>query len=139
MPLKKFYERIDHCLLFCDHKRYITLDSFSQQFPEPEWEGMTIAKSPLNKIFQSDAFRVTSEGNSTRIDANHLKLFGLLHCVGHVKEKATFLFNIINSAETPQDNLETIFEKICALASWELFGMVANSDKDLEFYTTKDI
>ena len=139
MPFKTFCERIDRSLQECGQQRQITLESLAKQFAEPEWEGLATEDSPLSNVFLSDAFRVTPERIPTQINANHLKLFGLLHCIGHPKEKATYLSNVINNTQNPQNALDFNFEKLCALASWELCNMAAKSDPDLDFYSTNDI
>ena len=112
----------------CGDQGYVTIEVLAEQFPESYWHSLDIRTSPVCKLLHSEGFKVDKTGilsDSKRIDATHLKCFGLLHCKGDSKDKATNLFIILMQDKPNFDkNLSKIFEKMCALASWELFDTV---------------
>ena len=82
--------------------------------------------SKLRKVLYSSAFRINEKlENVKKIDATQLKLFGLLHCSGDPKAKANALFTILNKGNRAyfDKKLAIVFERLCALASWEIFGI----------------
>ena len=113
---------------------------------------MTEENSQLRKVLFSDPFRCQerfgSKGKfSQKIDTNHLKLFGLLHCAGTPHDKAEVLLTILykgylgdNTYITSRNkNLVHVFEKLCALATWELFEIAQRAGALPNLYTKVEI
>ena len=70
-----------------------------------------------------------------QINADYLKIFGLFYCPGKPRDKAIAFYSILQDGGTEKHSfisatdkdLVPIFEKICALASWELFEIAQQS------------
>ena len=105
---------------------------------------MSTPDNELRKLLLNNAFTISSQekdriDKKQKINPLYLKLFGLLHCTGHAKAKATLLYQLVSTNNNSSgDNLESIFNKLCALASWELFDIAQASDPSLDFYTPSD-
>ena len=71
------------------------------------------------------------ERKEDQIEADYLKLIGLFHCAGKPRDKAVAFYAILQEGGmdrhqfiSAQDkDLIPIFEKMCALATWELFDI----------------
>ena len=65
--------------------------------------------------------------STQEISMDYFKLFGILSCPGKTNEKAGYFFDLAslgNASITPTD-INEMFEKTCALASWELLTTVS--------------
>ena len=59
--------------------------------------------------------------------------------MGHAKSKATLLYQLVSTNnDSSGDNLESVFNKLCGLASWELFDIAQAQDPSLDFYSPAD-
>ena len=82
------------------------------------------------KLLTSSAFKDEGKGqNPDQIDADFLRCFGLLNCVGKPEDKAKWFYGVLQEGgldahqfiSATDKDLNPIFDKICGFASFELF------------------
>ena len=99
-------------------------------FKTPAWADLENENSVLAKLLLSSAFKNDSKGLSPdQICTQALVLFAILNCQGKTADKTEHFFNEIQEGGTAvhkqvsagDKDMEPVFEKICGLASFELF------------------
>lgn len=98
----------------------------------------------MYKFLSSGSFKDETKGHSAvQIDCDFLKVFGLLHCGGQPKDKATHFFAILQEGgvtkhqfiSATDKDLEPIWNKVCGFATTELFTAAAQIGGIDEIYT----
>lgn len=92
---------------FCDHIRkaekisggdgYVTINSLKEELTSPAWDPLHDVDSVLVRILLSSAFKNPEKGitSDDHICSDTLKLFGILHCQGNLKDKAEEWYNLL--------------------------------------------
>ena len=81
------------------------------------------------------------ESLTNDINMDYLKLFGILSCPGKTNAKAGYFFDLASLGSdsiTPAD-INEMFEKTCALASWELLTSISKINETEDILDEKEI
>ena len=109
---------------------FVTLQSLRAHFKSPAWKDLEDENSPLAKFLLSSAFKNDAKGLAPdQICTVALVLFAVLHCQGKLSDKCEHFFNEIQEGGTAahkqvsagDKDIAPVFEKLCGLASFELF------------------
>ena len=128
--LNNFLKKVDNALKASGDSGFVTIDSLKAEFTTQAWNELKEPGSPLIKILTSPTFKNPKENHTEeQIDVDFLKLIGLFHCAGKPRDKAIAFYGILQDGGlekhkfiSAQDkDLNPIFEKMCAISSWELF------------------
>ena len=86
----------------------------------------------LVKMLSSPFFKDPKENHTdNQISVDYLKIFACFHCSSKPRDKAETLYGILQDGgleahtfiSAGDKDLEPIFLKMCAMASWEFFEM----------------
>lgn len=123
-----FLKKVDNALKECGDSGFVTIEALRKQFTTQAWHELKTDGSPLIQILTAPAFK--REGHTMdQIDVDILKTIGLFHCAGKPRDKAIVFYGILQEGGvekhtfiSAQDkDLIPVFEKMCSLATWELF------------------
>ena len=111
----------------------VTLATLRNALPTQAWAPLTDSGSVLSKLLLSDAFKNERRGTAPNcIDANFLRCFALLHCVGKPVDKARALYEILQGVGGLEihDQISALdkdfppnFQKILAFASKDIYEL----------------
>ena len=127
-------------------KGFVTIEELSSSFETPAWEGLRDYESDVSKLLRSNMFKnERKEHTATQIDTEYLRIFALLHCPGRKSDKAIYLHALLQEGDHTQykhisandKDFKPVFEKMCSIASWELFSTVAQI-KDIDQIYSED-
>ena len=94
--ITKFLELVEQADSEVDNDGKVTLKDLRKVFNSPAWAALDDQESTLAKVLLSAAFKDEKKGtDALEIDADTLKMFGLLHCQGESNEKAVALYAIL--------------------------------------------
>ena len=121
----------------------VTLQSLRKVLPTQAWAPLSDNGSLLSKLLLSDAFK--ADGTPPQgIDAQNLRCFALLHCVGKSIDKARALYEILQGVgglqrheqiSASDKDFGPAFAKICSFASKDIFELANRLGDDVpQFY-----
>ena len=125
----------------------MTIETLKAEFTTPAWADIGQPDSGLYKLLSSAHFKDEKKGHTVeQIDADFLRVFGLLHCGGKPRDKAICLYGILQEGGlerhefiSAQDkDIEPIFEKMCAFATWDLFTAASQIGGIEQIYDSGD-
>jgi hypothetical protein len=127
-PIKVFEANVDAADKACGEEGIVTIAELAKVFTSGAWAQLTQDDSRLCKVLLHQAFK-SEKCAPDQISVEFLKCMGLIHCGGSPREKAEYLYNLLQdgglSAHTfisaADKDLEPTFEKICLLATVHLF------------------
>ena len=91
-----FLSVVEEALKECGDESHVTLAALRNHLKTPSWKPLDDPNSTLSKTLLSDAFKSKERGTGAdQIDAEHLKVFGLLHCSGKPIDKTNAFFCIL--------------------------------------------
>ena len=128
--INTFIAKVNDAETACGEQGYVTIESLAVEFSSPAWKDLKDPDSVLVKLLTSAAFKDEKKGHGAdQIDADFLRCFGLLNCAGKNEDKARWFYGVLQEGgldahqfiSATDKDLNPIFEKMCGLASWELF------------------
>ena len=125
----------------------VTLESLRSVLPTSAWAPLSDRGSVLSKLLLSDAFKADGKP-AEAIDANALRCFALLHCVGKSIDKARALYEILQGVgglekheqiSAGDKDFKPSFAKILRFASVDIFELANTLGDDVpEFYSNEE-
>ena len=117
-----------------EEEGFVTIDSLANHLTTQAWRDIRNNGSNICKVLNSDAFKNPIKGQrAEQIDIKYLLMFALFHCrdVTTLENKCVGLYEILNDSmsrhtriSAADKDMKPTFEKICALATTELFDFV---------------
>lgn len=137
--ITRFFEKVENAEKACGNDGYVTLDALSTELTTDAWNGLSAPDSMLAKFLTSSVF---NKGSPDKINSEYLRIFGILHCAGSKSERAVRFFNILQEGglevhehiTAGDKDTAPVFEKMCGLATWEIFAFTAQNDFAKEYY-----
>ena len=128
--INRFITKVNDAETACGEQGYVTIEALATELSSQAWKDLKDPDSVLVKLLTSSAFKDEGKGqNPDQIDADFLRCFGLLNCVGKPEDKAKWFYGVLQEGglnahqfiSATDKDLNPIFDKICGFASFELF------------------
>ena len=135
-----FIDKVDTAETVSGGEGFVNLDALQEEFTTDAWVGLSDPESPLNKLLKSSLF-VTSKCKEGQVQADRLKLFGLLHCQGAVSDKAKYLlaqfqggFDKAEWVSAGDGDITPAITSLCAMSAWGLFEIAGEKEFVTNYY-----
>ena len=111
-----------------DSEDTVSLAALRAHFKTPAWKDLGDESSPLSRFLLSTAFK--KDGTPPdQICCSSLRIYAMMNCQGLVGDKAEALYEELQEGGSAAQqaisagdkDLQPVFEKLCALASYEMF------------------
>ena len=118
------------------------------EFDTPAWAPLKEPDSNLCKFLTSSVFKNEAKGHThEQLDTDYFRLWGLMHCGGLNRNKAIGLYGVLQEGgidahefiAAGDKDLNPVFEKICAMACWDVFTAGAQIGGIDTIYSDSDI
>ena len=131
----------------CGNEGFVTIEELSLSFETPAWDGLKDCESDVSRLLRSSMFKnETKEHIGAKINTEYLRIFALLHCAGRKSDKAIYLYELLQEGgldrhkhiSANDKDFKPVFEKMCSLATWELFPTASLIMEIDEIYSEND-
>ena len=146
--LSNFLKKLDNALKVSGDGSYVTIDALKEEFKTDAWKPLKQPDSMLVKMLKHPFFKDSKENHTAdQISVDYLKLFACFHCSAKPRDKAVALYEILQDGgleahtfiSAGDKDLEPIFLKLCAMASWEFFELAYQYGGVDQIYTDDEI
>ena len=130
--INHFAKHIDEAERDCGSKGYVTVEAMGRRFRTPAWNALRKTGGPLKKLLASNHFKDPAKDQTAfQMDADYLKIFGLLYCGGSPEQKAHVLYELIQDGGMDQHtqvaaedkDFPPVFKKLVEFASTASFDL----------------
>ena len=148
--ITRFMTKLDNARKACGDQGYVTIEALKAELNTPAWDDLNMPESELHKFLCTEIFLDSSKGHVIgQLDYDLMRIFGILHCRGTIKQKAQYFYEILQaggvekqaSIAASDKDFKPNFEKICALSVWDLFD--ANTEIEIgsstQLYSQEEI
>ena len=146
LPL--FIKQVEEAEKACGDEGYVTLQALRNELKTGAWKDLENPASKLGKTLLSKAFKDEKKGTKDdQIDAEMLKLYGLLNCSGKPIDKTNAFYCILQEGgferheqiSAGDKDFEPVFTKICEFVSKDVMDLASRLDGAAHVYTEDEI
>ena len=130
--VNRFFEKVDNAEKASGGNGFVTFEALQAELVTPAWFGLGSPESTLYRLLNSDLFAGPDGNVDGQINADWLRIFGLLHCKGDAADKAKHFYCLLQGGLDKNEyisagdkDLAPVFTQICAFSTWGLFEVTA--------------